>query len=117
MLGHGPFSKAFRAAFTASSTSVASASATWQISSPVAGLIVGKVFPEWLFTQRLLMKSLVGPTAIEGSFGSVAMSFTPYRIVEASNGFLGWGSLDSDGRLPGRPTAPRSISLSTAKDQ
>jgi hypothetical protein len=35
--------------------------------------MVGKVFPEWLFTQRLLMKSLVGPTAIEGSFGSVAI--------------------------------------------
>ena len=42
---HGPFSKAVRAAWTALSTSAASASATWADISPVAGLMVGKVRP------------------------------------------------------------------------
>ena len=41
-----------RAAFTAFSTSTASASATWQISSPVDGSIVAKVLPDSLETKR-----------------------------------------------------------------
>src|SRR5262249_55418679 len=40
---HGPDSRALRAAFTARSTSVGSASATWHSVSPVAGLIAAKV--------------------------------------------------------------------------
>src|SRR5580704_10169220 len=74
---HGPCSKAARAAFTAISTSAASASATWQISSPVVGLMVAKVLPDWLFTQRLLMRSLVADTAAlfsEGEDNTDAMS-------------------------------------------
>ena len=51
--------KGLRAAFTALSTSAASASATWQISSPVAGLKVGNVFPDRLWTHRLLIRILV----------------------------------------------------------
>src|SRR5436309_14084112 len=44
----GPSSKALRAALTARSTSALSASATWQMVSPVAGLIVGNVLPDTL---------------------------------------------------------------------
>src|SRR5262249_43232067 len=49
--GHGPESKALRAALTARSTSALSPSATWQMVSPVAGLRVGKDFPEALSTH------------------------------------------------------------------
>src|SRR6516225_6638110 len=48
ILGHGPSSKALRAALTARSTSALSPSATWQMVSPVAGLTVGNVLPETL---------------------------------------------------------------------
>jgi hypothetical protein len=58
-LAHGPCSKAMRAALTAFSTSAASASAIWQISSPVEGLIVAKVLPDSLRIQRLLINNLV----------------------------------------------------------
>ena len=60
---HGPCSNAARAALTAFSTSAASASAIWQISSPVEGLIVAKVLPDSLAIQRLLIRSLVAETA------------------------------------------------------
>src|SRR5438067_11018335 len=50
-LRHGPFSNALRAALTARSTSALSASATWQISSPVVGLMVGNALPETLPTH------------------------------------------------------------------
>src|SRR5580765_5729086 len=42
---HGPFSKAFRAALAALSTSALSPSATLAMTSPVAGLRVSKVLP------------------------------------------------------------------------
>jgi hypothetical protein len=51
---------------------------------------VGKVFPEWLFTKRLLMKSLVGPTATGTSFGTVAISFTPFGLLKHRTDFP-WG--------------------------
>src|SRR5258708_36792834 len=60
--GSGPCSNAARAAWTALSTSAASASATWQISSPVAGLTVPKVLPDSLEIQRLLIRSFVAET-------------------------------------------------------
>src|SRR6266403_689298 len=61
ILRHGPLSNAARAATTALSTSGASASATCVITSPVEGLIVGKVFPEALSTHFPLISSFVGP--------------------------------------------------------
>src|SRR5262249_54452530 len=57
-----PRSNAARAAATALSTSAASASAILQISSPVDGLMVAKVLPDSLGTQRLLIRSLVAET-------------------------------------------------------
>src|ERR1700722_8432506 len=66
---HGPWSNAARAALTALSTSAASASATWQISSPVEGLMVAKVLPDSLATQRPLIRSLVAEGATCGSVG------------------------------------------------
>src|ERR1700722_17142083 len=60
---HGPLSKAACAARTALSTSAESASATWAITSPVAGLMVGNVLPDSLLTHRLLINSLVALTA------------------------------------------------------
>src|ERR1041385_6639794 len=45
MRRQGPSSKALRAAFTARFTSALSPSATCVMTSPVAGLRVGKVFP------------------------------------------------------------------------
>src|SRR5215831_812157 len=59
ILRQGPPSNALRASFTAKSTSTLSASAIWQISSPVAGFVVGKLLPEAASTQRLLMSSFV----------------------------------------------------------
>src|ERR1700680_1388418 len=63
ILRHAPRSNAARAALTAFSTSPASASEIWQISSPVDGLMVANVLPDSLGTQRLLIKSFVAETA------------------------------------------------------
>src|SRR5207248_4168484 len=71
---HGPLSNAARAAATALSTSAASASATWVIGSPVAGLIVGKVLPEAESTHLLLMSSLVAEIFTVGSKTVVAVA-------------------------------------------
>src|SRR5262249_7146363 len=73
---HGPFSNAARAAATALSTSAASASATCVIASPVAGLIVGNVFPELASTHLLLIRSLLADTFAVGSIavGAVAIA-------------------------------------------
>src|SRR5262249_43572466 len=70
---HEPFSNAARAAATALSTSAASASATCVMTSPVEGLIVGKVLPEAASTHLLLMRSLVALTFTVGSITAVAM--------------------------------------------
>src|SRR5208282_2381448 len=62
---HAPlpvFSKAARAAATARPTSPALASATWVSTSPVAGLIVSKVFA--VSTHSPLMRSLPGLIAV-----------------------------------------------------
>src|ERR1051325_5025060 len=48
---HGPESNALRAALTARSMSALSPSATWQIGSPVQGLMVGNVLPDTLSTH------------------------------------------------------------------
>src|SRR5664279_1975191 len=97
ILRHGPRSNAWRAAFTARSTSSLSASATRQISSPVEGLIVAKVRPEAASVHRLLIKSLFavigmvlsGACAVVDmensslpaprSFGDTALVYTPLR--------------------------------------
>src|SRR5580658_4063888 len=65
----GPCSNAARAAFTAFSTSAESASATWQISSPVEGLTVPKVLPETLGIHWLLIRSLVAEIRTRFSAG------------------------------------------------
>src|SRR5579859_5588730 len=70
---HAPFSNAARAAATALSTSAASASATWVMTSPVAGLMVGKVLPDAASTHLLLMRSLVALILTVGSKTAVAM--------------------------------------------
>src|SRR5262249_39427768 len=69
----GPFSNAARAAATALSTSAASASATWVMTSPVEGLMVGNDFPEAASTHLLLMRSFVALTFTVGSITAVAM--------------------------------------------
>src|ERR1700722_3051633 len=80
---HGPWSKAARAAATALSTSAASASATWQISSPVEGLMVAKVLPDSLGTHRLLIRSLVavGVVCVSAGIGSVEIIAPPTLIL------------------------------------
>src|SRR5438552_3642055 len=70
----GPLSKAARAAETALSTSAASASATRVMTSPVAGLMVGKVLPEAESTHLLLISSLVAETFTVGSMTVVAVA-------------------------------------------
>src|SRR5438445_6475122 len=50
-------SRALRAALTARSMSALSPSATWQMVSPVAGLMAGNVLPETLSTHLPPMKS------------------------------------------------------------
>ena len=72
ILRQGPDSKAARAARTAVSTSAASASATWQISSPVEGLMVANVLPDWLGCQRLLINSFNSGRTISVWFGTIA---------------------------------------------
>src|SRR4051812_16457081 len=75
---HGDLlSKAARAAFTARFTSVTSASATSQMASPVAGLIVEKRLPETLSTHCPLMSNFVVGRATRFSVGediTVAMN-------------------------------------------
>src|SRR5579864_5978962 len=55
-------SKALRASLTARSTSAAPASATWVITSPVAGLMVSKVFA--VTTHSPPIRSLPGSTRV-----------------------------------------------------
>src|ERR1051326_2640533 len=81
-LRHGPLSKAVRAAATALSTSAASASATLVMTSPVAGLRVGKVLPEAESTHLLLMSSLVAETFTVGSKTVVAVAIVKSSLVE-----------------------------------
>src|SRR5713101_4122351 len=71
---HLPVANLAGAARTARSTSGASASATRQISSPVEGLIVGKVLPETLSTHSLLMSSFVALTLTVGSTAVIAVA-------------------------------------------
>src|SRR6266404_8486901 len=72
-----PVSKAARAALTALSTSGASASATWVMTSPVDGLMVGKVLPDALLTHWPLMRSLVALILTLGSIAVVAVAMKP----------------------------------------
>src|SRR6266852_485254 len=83
---HAPFSNAARAALTALSTSGASASATWVMTSPVEGLMVGKVLPEVLLTHWPLMSSLVALILTVGSNAVVAVAMKPPNLVRAEGG-------------------------------
>src|ERR1700756_5240515 len=83
-LRHGPLSKAARAAATALSTSAASASATLVMTSPVAGLRVGKVLPEAESTHLLLMSSLFAETFTVGSKTVVAVAMFSSSLAETS---------------------------------
>lgn len=64
--GQGPWSKAWRAALTAKSTSSLSPSAIWAITSPFLGSIVSNVFPlnpklyknQYMSNQNHLVKSI-----------------------------------------------------------
>src|ERR1700732_1714465 len=60
MLGHGPSSKALRAALTASSTSALSPSATSASTSSFEGLIVSKVLPDFAGTHLPSISSCLG---------------------------------------------------------
>src|ERR1700676_5207801 len=60
MLGHGPSSKALRAALTASSTSALSPSAIRASTSSFAGLIVSKVLPDFAGTHLPSISSCLG---------------------------------------------------------
>src|SRR5713101_996199 len=86
ILRQGPFSNAARAALTALSTSGASASATCVMTSPVAGLMVGKVLPEVLLTHWPLMSSLVALILTVGSNAVVAVAMKPPNLVRAEGG-------------------------------
>src|SRR5450432_3252172 len=80
ILRQGPFSNAARAAATALSTSAASASAIWVISSPVEGLMDGKVLPEALLTHWPLIRSLVALIFTFGSMTVVAVAMCNLQI-------------------------------------
>src|SRR5437016_865919 len=87
ILRHGPLSNAARAAATALSTSAASDSATCVITSPVDGLIVGKVFPDTLSTHFPLISNFVDPiltffpnTAAAVAIISSSCSGSPSRL-------------------------------------
>src|SRR5260221_14413306 len=88
---HAPFSKAARAAATALSTSAASASATCVITSPVAGLIVGKDLRDAASTHLLLMRSLLALILMVGSRTAVAMGglLANARAGETNEGYSG----------------------------
>src|SRR5437763_202227 len=93
---HGPPSNALRAALTARSTSALSPSATWQIGSPVQGLMVGNVLPDTLsthlppmnigsraLTRGCLIMSLVGVDLV-----AVDIVVTPFVMM----GEATWGN-------------------------
>src|SRR5882762_4676637 len=82
---HGPLSNAARAAATALSTSAASASATCVVTSPVEGLIVGKVFPETLSTHFPLISSFVGPILTFDSITAAAVAIWISSFFRASS--------------------------------
>ena len=63
---HGPVSNALRAALTAKSTSALSPSATWAITSPVAGLSVSNVLPLAASRHVPSISSFVCPTWTRG---------------------------------------------------
>ena len=75
----GPVSNALRAALTALSTSAASPSATWAITSPVAGLSVSNVLPLAASTHWPSISSLVWRTRtdVAAEIGAVAVVIVP----------------------------------------
>src|SRR5215469_400769 len=77
MFAHLPSSKAFRAAFTASSTSALSPSATGANTSSLAGLTVSKVLPDLAATHLPLISIFLG--ACRNS--SAARFFAPRAAV------------------------------------
>src|SRR5207244_11611841 len=81
IFGQGPSSNALRAALTARSTSALSPSATWQMVSPVAGLIVGKVLPDTLSSHLPPMKS--GGSLTLGGF-TVGFALVAVAVAMAS---------------------------------
>src|SRR6267378_501848 len=101
ILRHAPLSNAARAAATALSTSAASASATCVITSPVDGLIVGKVFPETLSTHFPLISSFVGPILTFRSNTVVAVA-----ILNSS-----FDAALPEGGCGARPLKPRQASM------
>src|SRR6267378_4779547 len=88
ILRHGPLSNAARAAATALSTSGASASATCVITSPVDGLIVGKVLPEVLLTHLPLISSFVGPILTFDSIIAAAVAIWISSFFSASRAYV-----------------------------
>src|SRR5262245_33139758 len=97
IFGQGPSSNALRAAATARLTSSLSPSATWQMTSPVAGLVVGKVLPETLSTHLPPISigwslTLGGFTVLGLSAVFVAMEIPP-DWKHAMKLALEWGKL------------------------
>jgi hypothetical protein len=77
IFAQGPDSNALRAALTAKSISAASPSATWAITSSVAGLMVGNVLPLLASCHLSPMRILVWRTlgaAVLGACNVVAMT-------------------------------------------
>jgi hypothetical protein len=69
---------------------VLSASATWQISSPVEGLTVANVLPDSLSTQRLSIKSFNSGTATLNSvdkYTAEAIEDNSFRKIERQTGY------------------------------
>src|SRR5262245_40637954 len=104
ILGQGPSSKALRAALTARSTSALSPSATWQMVSPVAGLMVGNVLPETLSSHLPPIKSgwslTLGGLTVRG-FSAVAVA-----MRDSPQGKEGRGGADPFGSRPAWIGAP-----------
>src|SRR5262249_59265713 len=90
--GQGPSWRAWGAALTARSTWALSLWATWQMVSPVAGLMVGNVFPETLSSHLPPMKRAwsftLGGFTVRPFFSTVAVamgiSSCKYRVERGS---------------------------------
>src|SRR5437762_788341 len=89
ILRHGPLSNAARAAATALSTSAASDSATWVMTSLVDGFIVGKVFPDTLSNHFPLINSFVGPILTFDSITAVAVAILNTSSLRTARTGLG----------------------------
>ena len=96
ILRQGPESNALRAALTARSMSAASPSATWAMTSSVAGLMVANVLPPWPSTHlpsiSILVWSLWAAPSPASAFlrGCVAVAMTGQSSLANEPGRASW---------------------------